>query len=114
MIRLPDQRVAKPSSKRRNKASAGSDDFRSGAFSMQTTTEEEITKMSDRYGYDVPISTKGVAIKSAINAKIPNAHPCNCKHECPYGKDRAFCFPCMKKIMAAQMMSQIELSIQQL
>ncbi len=55
--------------------------------------------MSDRYGWEVPISTKGVAIKSAINAKIPNAHPCNCKHECPYGKDKAFCFPCMKKIM---------------
>ena len=35
-----------------------------------------------------------------IGAKEPLAHPCNCDHECPYGYDRAFCFPCMKKIMA--------------
>lgn len=26
-------------------------------------------------------------------------HPKNCAHECPYGYDRAFCFPCYKKIM---------------
>ena len=54
--------------------------------------------MSVKYGLDAPIS-RSFAIKSPIGAKIPNAHPCNCKHECPYGKDRAFCFPCMKKIV---------------
>ena len=26
-------------------------------------------------------------------------HPCNCKTECPYGYGKAFCFPCMAKIM---------------
>ena len=61
--------------------------------------QKEIKKMSDRYGYDVPVSNRGVAVRSAINAQIPNAHPCNCDHECSYGKDRAFCFPCMKNIM---------------
>lgn len=55
--------------------------------------------MSDRYGWEVPISTKGVPIRSAINAKEPIAHPKNCRTECPYGYDRAFCFPCMAKIM---------------
>lgn len=30
----------------------------------------------------------------------PVAHPQNCKHECPYGHDRAFCFPCMAKILS--------------
>ena len=55
--------------------------------------------MSDRYGWEVPISTKGVPIKSAINAKEPIAHPKNCRTECSYGYDRAFCFPCMAKIM---------------
>lgn len=35
-----------------------------------------------------------------IGAKEPLAHPCNCKHECPYGYNKAFCFPCMAKIMA--------------
>lgn len=55
--------------------------------------------MSDRYGWEVPISTKGVPIKSTINAKEPIAHPKNCRTECPYGYDRAFCFPCMAKIM---------------
>ncbi len=37
---------------------------------------------------------------SAINMKEPVAHPVNCKHECPYGYDKAFCFPCYKKIMS--------------
>ena len=55
--------------------------------------------MSDRYGWEVPISTKGVPIRSAIGAKEPVAHPKNCCHECPYGYDRAFCFPCYAKIM---------------
>lgn len=30
--------------------------------------------------------------------RIP--HPCNCKTECPYGYGKAFCFPCMAKIMS--------------
>ena len=36
---------------------------------------------------------------SAIGRKEPVAHPLNCKHECPYGHDKAYCFPCYKKIM---------------
>ena len=38
--------------------------------------------------HDIPSQRKGI-----VN------HPENCKHECPYGFDRAFCWPCMKKIM---------------
>lgn len=41
----------------------------------------------------------GAQYSSVIGRRAPNAHPCNCKHECPYGKDRAFCFPCYAKIM---------------
>ena len=55
--------------------------------------------MSDKYGWEDPLTTKGVAVRSAINMKEPIAHPCNCDHECCYGKDRALCFPCMKKIV---------------
>ena len=49
-----------------------------------------------------PGRSKGVTYEDfnpIIGKRIPNAHPHNCKHECPYGMDRAFCFPCMKKIM---------------
>lgn len=42
----------------------------------------------------------GENYSSVIGKKMPLAHPCNCKTECPYGYDRAFCFPCMAKIMA--------------
>ncbi len=37
--------------------------------------------------------------RSAIGQKEPIAHPKNCSHECPYGYGRAFCWPCMAKIM---------------
>ena len=37
---------------------------------------------------------------SNIGKKEPVAHPKNCRHECPYGYDRTFCFPCYAKIMA--------------
>lgn len=43
---------------------------------------------------------KGHKETSMVGKKMPLAHPCNCKHECSYGKDRAFCFPCMAKIVA--------------
>ena len=49
------------------------------------------------------VKTNGVteAIKeSAIGKRLPNAHPCNCKNECPYGKDRPFCYPCYAQILA--------------
>ena len=37
---------------------------------------------------------------SAIGNDGPTAHPLNCRNECPYGRDRAFCFPCYAKILA--------------
>lgn len=37
---------------------------------------------------------------SVIGKKEPLPHPQNCKTECPYGYGRAFCFPCMAKIMS--------------
>jgi len=36
---------------------------------------------------------------SGIRPDQPVAHPKNCKTECPYGKGKAFCFPCMNQIM---------------
>ena len=37
---------------------------------------------------------------SVIGRPEPVAHPLNCNAECPYGKGKSFCFPCMAKIMA--------------
>ncbi|MBR6484188.1 MAG: hypothetical protein IKT14_04150 [Clostridiales bacterium] len=37
--------------------------------------------------------------RSAIGQREPLAHPKNCRTECPYGRGRAFCFPCMAKIV---------------
>ncbi len=54
--------------------------------------------MSDKC-YTPVIAGYGNSYTSVLGKPIPNAHPSNCKHECPYGKDRAFCFPCYVKIM---------------
>ena len=37
--------------------------------------------------------------KNRTGVKPPVSHPQNCKKECPYGYDKAFCFPCYKKLM---------------
>ena len=37
---------------------------------------------------------------SVMGKPEPVAHPLNCNAECPYGKGKSFCFPCMAKIMA--------------
>lgn len=55
--------------------------------------------MSAAYNVMKTTGVTGTQYSSVLGKKIPNAHPCNCKQECPYGKDRAFCFPCMKNIM---------------
>ncbi|MBR4344559.1 MAG: hypothetical protein IKP88_17970 [Lachnospiraceae bacterium] len=49
------------------------------------------------------------AIKNRATIVIPcdspmgkgeqTAHPINCSSECPYGRGRSFCFPCMKQIL---------------
>ena len=44
--------------------------------------------------------TRENGYSSVIGKKEPLAHPQNCKTECPYGHGRAFCFPCMAKIMS--------------
>lgn len=41
----------------------------------------------------------GAYCSPTIGARMPIDHPSNCKHECPYGYGRSFCFPCYKKIM---------------
>lgn len=33
--------------------------------------------------------------------------PVNCKHPCPYGKGRAFCFPCMERLVATMKKNEI-------
>ena len=55
--------------------------------------------MSDKC-YTPVIAGYGNSYTSVLGKPIPNAHPSNCKHECPDGKDRAFCFPCYAKIMS--------------
>lgn len=48
--------------------------------------------------YDVVYETKGVPSR-IIGGRIPVPQPENCKTHCPYGYGKAFCFPCMKKIL---------------
>ena len=79
--------------------SARADAASPASFLYPPVKKEEEEIMSDRYGWEVPVSTKGVPIRSAIGAKEPVAHPKNCRTECPYGYDKAFCFPCMAKLM---------------
>ncbi len=55
------------------------------------------------YGYEYTLENMGVIerepTKSIIGISEPIAHPKNCKTECSYGRDKAFCFPCMAKIL---------------
>ena len=55
--------------------------------------------MAKNHVLDVSNSS-GKVFVSVVGMPEPIAHPVNCKHECPYGHDRAFCFPCYAKIMA--------------
>lgn len=48
--------------------------------------------------YNILKVNTGEAYNPIIGKKEPLSHPVNCKNECPYGYDRAFCFPCMLKI----------------
>ena len=51
--------------------------------------------------YDVYVHSELVmeSVPEPVDRKSLISHPVNCKSECPYGRDRAFCFPCMKKIL---------------
>lgn len=55
--------------------------------------------MSTEYNVKRTTGVMGGSYGTVMGKKEPLAHPQNCKHECPYGRDRAFCFPCMAKIM---------------
>lgn len=53
----------------------------------------------------IPATIKEMTDDDAVIAMVigrpePVAHPLNCNAECPYGKGKSFCFPCMAKIMA--------------
>ncbi len=61
--------------------------------------ERRESDMSGRYGFEIPISNNGIPVRTSMGQTEPVAHPKNCRTECPYGFDRAFCFPCMAKIM---------------
>ena len=53
--------------------------------------------------YNVKQVRTGQVAASGVASSISQiAHPVNCKTECPYGRDRAFCFPCMAKILCEQ------------
>ena len=66
-------------------------------FSYANFLEREDETMS--YGYNVLSNASSQVYGSNMGAKPPINHPQNCKCECPYGYDRAFCFPCYKKLM---------------
>ena len=61
---------------------------------------ERKRKMSVQYNIMKTTGVTGTNYTCMIGKKEPLAHPKNCKHECPYGYDRTFCFPCYAKIMA--------------
>lgn len=41
----------------------------------------------------------GSSSTPVVGRPEPIAHPQNCKTECPYGYNKAFCFPCYAIIM---------------
>ena len=54
---------------------------------------------------------KGSSEVSVIGKKFPNSHPVNCKEECPYGLDKAFCYPCYRRLMAGKNKSSRTITI---
>lgn len=56
--------------------------------------------MSAEFNKIKAMGVTGSYADSCMGKKEPLPHPHNCKTECPYGYGRAFCFPCMAKIMA--------------
>lgn len=40
-------------------------------------------------------------VPHSVASKLDPVKPCNCKHPCPYGNGRTFCFPCYKNLVAA-------------
>lgn len=63
---------------------------------MPILVEMEEIQMSK--AYNVRQGMIGNGYVGCVGLKEPIAHPVNCKNECPYGYNRAFCFPCMLKI----------------
>ena len=47
-------------------------------------------------------------VRPPINKKDQIGHPKNCSHECQYGFNREFCFPCMAKILAEHRASRAQ------
>ena len=48
----------------------------------------------------IPESADVVIFTSATDNKSPVEYPRNCSDVgCPYGRDRAFCFPCYARIL---------------
>ena len=56
--------------------------------------------MSAQYNALKTTGVTGKFISSTIGQKEPLAYPQNCATECPYGYGRAFCFPCIAKIVS--------------
>ena len=68
-----------------------------GAFSYP----EGDDYMSNTYRIMINMGAVGAKTSSSVIGRgEPLAHPVNCRSECPYGLGRAFCYPCMKKIMS--------------
>ena len=63
--------------------------------------------MSAEFNRMKTLGVTGSHISSCVGKKEQLAHPCNCKNECPYGYGRAFCFPCMARIMTSHRANRI-------
>ena len=57
--------------------------------------------MSAEFNKIKAMGVTGSYTASCMGKKEPLPHPCNCQKECPYGYGRAFCFPCLAKIMTS-------------
>ena len=62
--------------------------FARKGYAMSRTVVDRRTGKAKNYG------------SSSLGHRGGLEHPKNCKCECPYGYGRAFCWPCMKKIVS--------------
>ena len=74
------------------------------SISKEQIHEPEVRQTMIHESYESKIIKDGdirvMRYYESFFSKSPISHPKNCSSECPYGHDRAFCFPCYKKLMA--------------
>ncbi|MCF0127760.1 MAG: hypothetical protein HUJ70_04280 [Pseudobutyrivibrio sp.] len=56
--------------------------------------------MSAEFNIRKTTGVTGGYVHRTVSQRPPIDHPKNCREECCYGYNRAYCFPCYKKLMA--------------